>query len=91
MAYAGLAALKTTFGFEDGPYVAQTPHSGIVLGPYPIALFSRGVIKPADIYGVDDDSIVLSPARRWLEGYCRDSYTGWGTEADGGGLKVLVG
>jgi glycine/D-amino acid oxidase-like deaminating enzyme len=85
-AYAGPRALKTTFAVEAGPYLIQTPDSGVVLGPYPKALFGNRIIKPDQVYGIDDDSFVRPEVKRWLADYCRDSYLGWGKEADGEGL-----
>ncbi|GMK53416.1 hypothetical protein CspeluHIS016_0100020 [Cutaneotrichosporon spelunceum] len=84
--YAGPRALQTTFGVEAGPYLIQTPDSGVVLGPYPSALFGRRLLKPEQVYGIDDDSFVQPAAKQWLADYCRDSFVGWGQETDGEGL-----
>lgn len=71
---------------ESGPYLIHTPDSGVVLGPYPKALFGSGIVKPKQVYGIDDDSFVRPEVRNWLTNYCRDSYLGWGEEAEGEGL-----
>lgn len=84
--YSGAQALKTTFAVEAGPYLIHTPSSGLVLGPYPKALFSKGIVKPNQVYGIADDSFVRPEIKRWLSDYCKDAYLGWGKETEGEGL-----
>ncbi|BEI92386.1 uncharacterized protein CcaverHIS019_0500140 [Cutaneotrichosporon cavernicola] len=84
--YAGPRALQTTFGLEAGSYVIQTPDSGLVVGPYPKALFGSRILKPDQVYGIDDDSFVRPEVKHWLANHCRDTFVGWGKEADGEGL-----
>jgi glycine/D-amino acid oxidase-like deaminating enzyme len=78
--YAGTRALQTTYAVQNGPYLMQTPHSGIVFGPY--VELDQG----RNIYGIDDDSTTTKPYRDWLEKWCRENYAGWGDESTGEGL-----
>lgn len=41
----------------------NTPHSGIVLGVYNDAAIADGLCGPEDIFGVEDDSVVLPKFR----------------------------
>lgn len=84
--YAGTRALDATYGVEDGPYLIQTPHSGLVLGPYNATVISQQLSGAAELYGEDDDSVVLPKLRDWISRWCRDSFEGWGEEAPGEGL-----
>ncbi|EJT47927.1 hypothetical protein A1Q1_03162 [Trichosporon asahii var. asahii CBS 2479] len=84
--YAGTGALDATYGVEDGPYLIQTPHAGLVLGPYNATVISQHLSKASELYGVDDDSVVLPKLKDWIANWCKDNYEGWGEEKIGEGL-----
>lgn len=84
--YAGTGALDATYGVEDGPYLIQTPHAGLVLGPYNATVISQHLSKASELYGVDDDSVVLPKLKDWIANWCKDNYEGWGEEKSGEGL-----
>lgn len=56
--YAGSNALRYTIVAEKGPYLIQTPHSGIVLGLPENVGIDEGISKKKDIYENTDDSYV---------------------------------
>lgn len=84
--YSGAAALKSTYGIEEGPYLVRTPHSGLVIGPYNATVLSSNVGTRADMFHIEDDSVVTAPFRAWLESYCRSAFDRWGAETPGEGL-----
>ncbi|BEI80771.1 hypothetical protein CcaverHIS002_0113000 [Cutaneotrichosporon cavernicola] len=83
--YAGDKSLKGQYGIENGPYLIQTPYAGIVLGPFNATVVNT-FGSPRDLYGIDDDSVVVPKFREWLANYCRDNYVDWGPESEGEGL-----
>lgn len=44
-------------GIERGPYLIQTPHSGLVIGPYNATVLSE-FGTPKDLFYIEDDSVV---------------------------------
>ena len=56
--YSGRNALQHTIVAERGPYLIQTPHSGIVLGLGEETGFELGITKKHEIFEVTDDSYV---------------------------------
>ncbi|KAL1406437.1 hypothetical protein Q8F55_008136 [Vanrija albida] len=84
--FAGPRALDHTYAVELGPYLIQTPHAGLVLGPYIDVLEKGRIHSRAELFYQDDDSKVTDGVRRWLQSYCGDDFTGWGQEGPGEGL-----
>lgn len=90
--YAGTGALDATYGVEGGPYLIQTPHSGIVLGPYNATVLSQKLSRADEMYGQDDDSVVLPRVRDWIATWCKESFEGWDAELNGEGVaRVWTG
>ncbi|RSH86042.1 uncharacterized protein EHS24_004246 [Apiotrichum porosum] len=82
--YAGTGALEATMGIERGPYLIQTPHSGLVIGPYNATVLSE-FGTPKDLFYIEDDSVVTPKFHDWLSTYCKDNFEGWGKEVKGEG------
>lgn len=90
--YSGRNALQHTIVAERGPYLIQTPHSGIVLGLGEETGFELGITKKHEIFEVTDDSYVKPAIKTWLDEYCKKNFNGWGEEAPGeGGMRVWSG
>ncbi|TXT12854.1 hypothetical protein VHUM_01255 [Vanrija humicola] len=62
--YAGPRALKNSYAVELGPYLIQTPHSGLVLGPYIDVLYKEGIHTRDEIFYHDDDSKVTKGVQK---------------------------
>jgi hypothetical protein len=63
-AFSGPSALKHTIVAEDGPYLIQTPHAGIVMGIGEDTSIRLGLAAKKDIYEVTDDSYVKPELRQ---------------------------
>lgn len=60
--YAAENALTGALGIERGPYLVQTPHSGLVIGPYNATVLSE-FGTPKDLFYIEDDSVVVPKFR----------------------------
>lgn len=78
--YSGPESLSTTYTIREGPYLIQTPNSGLIFGPYPI------IDEPERVFNVEDDSIITPAVHAWLDSWCRDHFINWGKESAGEGL-----
>ena len=56
--------MKHTIVAEDGPYLIQTPHAGIVMGIGEDTSIHLGLATKKDIYEVTDDSYVKPELRK---------------------------
>jgi len=87
--YAGAQALRGSYAIEQGSFLIQTPNSGLLFGPYAGVAQAQGLSTPAEMYGVEDDSVTLPSWRAWLETYCASTFSGWGPEIPGEGLQKM--
>ncbi|WOO78253.1 uncharacterized protein LOC62_02G001803 [Vanrija pseudolonga] len=78
--YSGPESLSTTYTVREGPYLIQTPNSGLIFGPYPI------IDETEHVFNVEDDSIITPGVGAWLDSWCRDHFVNWGKESAGEGL-----
>lgn len=62
ISYSGNNSLEGTYGIENGPYLIQTPHAGMVLGPFNATVVNT-FGSARDLYGIDDDSVVVPKFR----------------------------
>ncbi|EIM92347.1 FAD dependent oxidoreductase [Stereum hirsutum FP-91666 SS1] len=87
--FSGTKHISNSLMFS-GPYLMFTPSSGWVLGVGWGGLVNEGIVKKEEVgnfLGAVDDSVVLEPIRDYLKDYCKDTFQGWGEEAEGEGLS----
>lgn len=71
--YSGEDSIQNTFAVENGPYLMATPHSGLVFGVYNSTALAVGLAGWDEIFGVEDDSVVLDSFKD-----CERTATGYG-------------
>lgn len=57
-----------------------------MLGPYNATVLSQRLSAANELYGVDDDSVVLPRLKEWIASWSKDNFEGWGEEKQGEGL-----
>ncbi|ODN76474.1 hypothetical protein L198_08069 [Cryptococcus wingfieldii CBS 7118] len=90
--YSGSKALDNTYTTDNGTYLINTTHAGIVHGLYQKTSLGKGLMERKDVWGNVDDSVVHPAARKWLAEYCANNFEGWEETAPGeGGMRFWSG
>ncbi|WVQ75691.1 hypothetical protein IAR50_005321 [Cryptococcus sp. DSM 104548] len=91
-AYSGAGALDYTYTTDNGTYLINTTHAGIVHGMYQKTALGQGLLERKDVFGNVDDSFVHPNAKKWLAEYCAANFEGWTETAQGeGGMRFWSG
>ncbi|WVQ75690.1 hypothetical protein IAR50_005320 [Cryptococcus sp. DSM 104548] len=91
-AYSGAGALDYTYTTDNGTYLINTTHAGIVLGIHHKRALELGLLERKDVFGNVDDSFVYPAVNKWLAEYCATNFEGWIETALGeGGMRFWSG